>query len=298
MNPVKYVQPVYRPPSEAYSLLIQATVGCSRASCTFCASWLFNKKKIKEFSVRPMEEIEADLTEARTRYGENVKKIFFLDSNAIVMKTEDLVNLCEFTRAIFPRLERIGVYGCAKDVLEKSVDQLKKLKEAGLGIIYMGLESGDDETLKLVHKGVTSAEQVKAGQMIMESGIPLSVTIILGLGGKNRWREHARLTGIACSQINPTYLGALTLMLVPGTPLHQKAQQGDFELLSPQEILEEMKLLVENLELDGCIFRSNHASNYLPIGGVLSQEKEEVLKTIQMGLDQKIGLRPDFLRAL
>ncbi len=295
---MKYVQPVYRPPSEAYSLLIQATIGCSRASCTFCASWLFNKKKIKQFSIRPREEIEADLTEARRIYGENVTKIFFLDSNALIMKTEELMNLCEFSHAIYPRLERIGVYGCAKDVLEKSVEELKMLKEAGLGIIYMGLESGDDETLKLVHKGVTSAEQVKAGLMIMQSGIPLSVTIILGLGGKNRWREHARFTGIACSQINPTYLGALTLMLVPGTPLHQKTQNGEFEMLNPHEILEEMKILVKNLDLDGCIFRSNHASNYLPIGGILSQEKDEILKTIQLGLDQKIGLRPDFLRAL
>ncbi|NVM56140.1 MAG: radical SAM protein [Candidatus Helarchaeota archaeon] len=295
---MKYVQPVYRPPSEAYSLLIQATIGCSRASCTFCASWLFNKKKIKEFAIRPIEEIEADLTEARKIHGENVKKIFFLDSNAIIMKTEDLRDLCEFTYSIFPHLERIGVYGCAKDILEKSIDELKLLKKAGLGIIYMGLESGDDETLKFVHKGVTSAEQIKAGQMIMQSEIPLSVTIILGLGGKKRWCEHAKLTGSACSQINPTYLGALTLMLVPGTLLHQQAQGGEFELLTPHDILGEMKLLVENLDLNGCIFRSNHASNYLAIGGVLSQEKKKVLQTIQLGLDQKIGLRPDFLRGL
>ena len=295
---MKYIEPIYRPPSEAYSLLVQATIGCSRASCTFCASWLFNKKKIKEFAIRPLDEIKADLTEARSIYGERVEKIFFLDSNAIIMPTDALQDLCEFTYAIFPHLERIGVYGCAKDILEKSVDELKQLKAAGLGIIYMGVESGDDETLKYVHKGVTTAEQVQAGQMVMESGIPLSTTIILGLGGKARWQEHARFTAEACSQINPTYLGALTLMLVPGTPLHQKAQSGEFQLLNPHEILEEMKLLVENLELDGCIFRSNHASNYLAIGGVLCQEKTKVLNTIQMAIDQKIGLRPDFLRGL
>lgn len=295
---MKYAEPVYRPPSEAYSLLVQATIGCSRASCTFCASWLFNKAKIKPFAVRPLDEIKADLTEARSIYGKDVEKIFFLDSNAIIMPTTDLQDLCEFTYAIFPNLERIGVYGCAKDILEKTVEELKSLKEAGLGIIYMGMESGDDETLKYVHKGVTSAEQVKAGQRVMESGIPLSVTIILGLGGKNRWQEHARFTGEACSQINPTYLGALTLMLVPGTPLHQNAQSGEFSLLNPHEVLEEMKVLVENLNLDGCVFRSNHASNYLAIGGVLSQEKKKVLNTIQLALDQKIGLRPDFLRGL
>ena len=294
----KLVQPVYRPPSEAYSLLIQATIGCSRASCTFCASWLFNKRGIKKFSVRPREDIETDLVEARIDYGENVNKIFFLDSNVIVMDTDDLRALCEFSDSTFPNLERVGVYGCAKDLLEKSVDELKILKEAGLGIIYMGLESGDDETLKLVHKGVTSEEQVKAGRMVMESGIPLSVTIILGLGGKKRTREHAQLTAKACSQINPTYLGALTLMLVPGTPLKEKADKEEFQLLDTYEVLEEMKLLIENLELDGCIFRSNHASNYLAIGGVLSQEKDAVLKTIQLGLDQKIRLRPDFLRGL
>ncbi len=293
-----YAKPVYRPPSEAYSLLVQATIGCSQASCTFCASWLFNKKNIKKFSIRPLEEIEGDLTEARSIYGPNVKKIFFLDSNALIMKTEDLQNLCEVSYALFPQLERIGVYGCAKDVLEKSVDDLKALKDSGLGIIYMGLESGDDAVLNFIHKGVSSAEQVKAGQMIMASGIPLSVTIILGLGGKERWREHTLNTASACSQINPTYLGALTLMLVPGTPLHKQAHDGEFDLLNPHEILEEMKLLVEHLELDGCIFRSNHASNYLAIGGVLSQEKEKVLQTIQLALDQKIGLRPDFLRGL
>ncbi len=231
-------------------------------------------------------------------YGENVNKIFFLDSNAIVMDTENLRGLCKFAYSMFPNLERVGVYGCAKDILEKSVEEFKDLKKAGLDIIYMGLESGDDETLKLVHKGVTSEEQVKAGQRIMESGIPLSVTIILGLGGKDRWREHAQLTGKACSQINPTYLGALTLMLVPATPLKEKADRGEFQLLDTYEVLEEMKLLIESLNLDGCIFRSNHASNYLAIGGVLSQEKEKVLKTIQLGLDQKIGLRPDFLRGL
>ncbi|MHA1132291.1 MAG: radical SAM protein, partial [Candidatus Helarchaeota archaeon] len=228
---MKYVKPVYRPPSEAYSLLIQVTIGCSRASCTFCASWLFNKKNIKKFSIRPLEEIEADLTEARSIYGGNVKKIFFLDSNALIMKTEDLQNLCEFTYSIFPQLERIGVYGCAKDVLEKSLDELKALKKSGLGIIYMGLESGDDEILHFVHKGVTRAEQIEAGQAIVKSGIPLSITIILGLGGKKRWREHALNTASACSQINPTYLGALTLMLVPGTPLHKQAEIGEFIVL-------------------------------------------------------------------
>jgi len=295
---LKYVQPVYRPPSEADSLLIQATIGCSRASCTFCASWLFNKQGIKKFSIRPREEIEADIVEARKIYGKYVKKIFFLDSNALVMKTEDLRDLCEFSYSVFPHLERIGVYGCAADILEKTDEELTSLRKAGLGIIYLGLESGDDETLKYIHKGVTAAAQVKAGQMVKRSGVALSVTIILGLGGKKRWRQHAELTAKACSQINPTYLGALTLMLVPGTPLHQKAQSGDFQLLNPHEILEEMKLLIQNLELDGCIFRSNHASNYLPIGGVLSQEKERVLKTIQEALDLKIALRPDFLRAL
>ncbi|MFX1295283.1 MAG: radical SAM protein [Promethearchaeota archaeon] len=295
---MKYIKPIYRPPSEAYSLLIQATIGCSRASCTFCASWLFSKKNIKKFSIRPVDEIKSDIQEARSIYGPNIEKIFFLDSNALIMKVEDLYDICEYAYSIFPDLKRIGVYGCAKDVLEKSIDELIVLKEAGLGIIYMGLESGDDDILQFVHKGVTSAEQIKAGQMIMESGIPLSVTIILGLGGKKRWKEHAKLTAYACSQINPTYLGALTLMLVPGTPLHKQAQQGEFHLLNPHEVLEEMKLLVEHLKLDGCVFRSNHASNYLAIGGVLSQEKDKILQTIQLGLAQKIGLRPDFLRGL
>ncbi|MGQ9720833.1 MAG: radical SAM protein [Candidatus Jordarchaeum sp.] len=292
---MRYVEPVFRPPSEAKSLLLQASIGCSNNTCTFCGSNL-----VKKFGIRPLEEIREDILEARALYGERVRRVFLLDSNALCMRTEDLLEILNLLYAVFPYLERIGVYACAADALEKSPEDLRKLFKAGLKIAYLGVESGDDVILKRVRKGISAEQTIEGCKRIMDSGITLSVTIILGLGGKERWRENAMETAKVINRINPPYVGALTLMVVPGTPLHKEVQEGRFQVLNPQEILQEMRLLVENLELTNCVFRSNHASNYLPLGGILPQDKEDILRVIDLALRKasRIPLRSEKHRRL
>lgn len=292
---MRYVEPVFRPPSEAKSLLLQASIGCSNNTCTFCGSNL-----VKKFGIRPLEEIREDILEARALYGERVRRVFLLDSNALCMRTEDLLEILNLLYAVFPYLERVGVYACAADALEKSPEDLRKLFKAGLKIAYLGVESGDDVILKRVRKGISAEQTIEGCKRIMDSGITLSVTIILGLGGKERWRENAMETAKVINRINPPYVGALTLMVVPGTPLHKEVQEGRFQVLNPQEILQEMRLLVENLELTNCVFRSNHASNYLPLGGILPQDKEDILRVIDLALRKasRIPLRSEKHRRL
>ena len=290
---MRYVEPVFRPPSEARSLLIQATVGCSNNTCTFCGSNL-----IKKFRVRPLGDIEEDLLNARAHYGEGIKRIFLLDANAMGMKTEDLMGIINLAYALFPRLERVGLYACSKDIFEKEDNELEQLYNAGLKIAYLGLESGDDEVLRRIGKGVDSKETILACRRIIDAGITLSITIILGLGGLSRWREHATGTAEVLNSINPQYVGALTLMVVPGTPLYRQVRKRQFKVLNSNEILQEMRLLVENLNLSNSVFRSNHASNYLQIGGTLPQDKKSILQMIDSAIESKIALRPEFSRSL
>ncbi|MDY6966732.1 MAG: radical SAM protein, partial [Halobacteriota archaeon] len=199
--------------------------------------------------------------------------------------------------AVFPNLERVGLYACAKDIQEKEDEELKQLHKAGLKIAYLGMESGDDEVLRRIRKGVNSEETVEACRRIMNAGITLSITIILGLGGKERWKEHAKGTAYALNRINPEYIGALTLMVVPRTPLNRQVRRGEFELLSADDILLEMRMLVENLDVTS-VFRSNHASNYLPIGGTLPEDKSEILAMIDSALISDTPLRPEHIRRL
>ncbi len=290
---VRYVEPVFRPPSEARSLLIQATVGCSYNKCTFCGSNL-----LKQFYVRPVDEVKEDILMARKIYGPWVRRVFLLDANALCMDTGDLLEILELLNAVFPRLERVGVYACAQDALRKRPDELSELREAGLKIVYLGVESGDDVVLRRVRKGVNAKQTIKACKRLMDAGITLSVTIILGLGGRERWREHAEGTANVLNEIDPPFIGALTLMLVPGTQLYREAEEGLFQPQTVQGVLKEMEVLVKELELSDCIFRSNHASNYLPIGGTLPQDKEEILKVIRLALNGEVTLRPERLRAL
>jgi radical SAM superfamily enzyme YgiQ (UPF0313 family) len=290
-----YAEPVFRPPSEGQSLLLQATIGCSNNTCTFCGSNL-----IKKFGVRPLEEIEEDILEARSLYGEEIRRVFLLDSNALCMKTEDLLELLNLLYAVFPHLDRVGVYACAADALRKPEEELRELHKAGLKIAYLGVESGDDVILEKVIKGVNSEKTIEGCKKIMNAGITLSVTIILGLGGKERWRENAIETAKVLNRIDPPYVGALTLMVVPGTQLHREVQEGKFQVLNSQEILQEMRLLVENLELTNCVFRSNHASNYLPLGGTLPQDKKDLLEVIDQAIKKsgKVPLRQEKQRRL
>jgi radical SAM superfamily enzyme YgiQ (UPF0313 family) len=216
------------------------------------------------------------------------------------MPTNDLIETLHVLKPELPSLERVGVYGYAKDVRDKSVDDLKKIKDAGLGIVYFGLETGDDDLLRWSRKGVDSVENIKACKMIREAGIPLSITIILGLGGYEHSERHAKATATVLSEIDPEYVGALTLMTPPGTRISEMVKTKEFEPMDAMDILRELRLLVESLELTNCVFRTNHASNYLPIRCTLNTDKEAILKVLSdtIGSEDVGRLRPSYLRGL
>lgn len=299
-----YAEPVYRPPSEAYSLLIQATVGCSSAAagrCYFCSSYLFEKSvPEKKFRIRPIKEILEDIEIGREQYGAYVEKIFLLDSNALIMKTQELLKILKKCYESFPNLKQVSCYACSDDILRKSHEGLGLLRAAGLTLVFIGLESGDQEVLDLVNKGTAVENQIDAVVKANEAGIQTSVTVILGLGGRRLSERHAVHTGKAATKMDPTYFAALTLMVVPNTPLDRMVKQGEFELVTdPMEVLKELELMIMNINAPGpVVFRTNHASNYLPLKGTLPQDKEKLLMTIRNALKDPRKLRSESMRGL
>lgn len=275
---MRYEGALYRPPSEAYSLIVQATIGCSHNKCTFCSMY-----KDKKFRIRNVEEIIEDLIEGRRRFRQ-VNRIFLADGDALIIKTQDLIKIFKAINELFPECERIGIYGSPKSILIKEKDELKELNSLGLGIVYLGLESGSDEILEKINKGVTSKDMIESGRKIVDSGIKLSVTLISGIGGKEYSKIHALESARVLNEMKPDYIGLLTLLLEEDTQLYKEVQEGKFELLTPIEVLEETRILVEGLNLDNCIFRSNHASNYVPLRGTLMKDKELILKQIDEGI--------------
>lgn len=292
---LRYEGSIWRPPSEARSLILQATVGCSHNACIFCVSY-----KQKQYTVRGAEGIQSDLDSLSSDYKQRVQRVFLADGNALAMSTDELVETLNVLKPELPSLKRVGVYGYAKDVRDKSVDDLRKIKDAGLGIVYLGLETGDDDLLRWSRKGVDSEENIKACKKIRDAGIPLSLTIILGLGGLEHSERHAHATAKVLNEINPEYIGALTLMTPPGTKINELVQTQEFVPMNPMEILKELRVLVEGLELRNCVFRTNHASNYLPLRGTLSADKESILKLLSdtISSDDTSKLRPSYLRGL
>ena len=299
-----YAEPVYRPPSEAFSLLIQATVGCSSAAagrCFFCSSYVFDKMvPEKRFRIRPTHEILEDIEIARNLYGEPVEKIFLLDSNAMVIKTEELLKILKKCYDAFPNLKQVSCYACSGDILRKSDEELRELHEAGLKLVFVGLESGDQDVLDLINKGASVHDQVESVVKANRAGIQTSVTVILGLGGRKWWKQHAINTGKAASAMNPSYFSALTLMVVPNSPLDAMVKRGEFELVTdPSELLKELDLMIRNIGAPGpVVFRTNHASNYLSLRGTLPRDKENLLKTIESALSDPSRLRPEYMRGL
>ncbi len=290
---MRYYGEVYRPPSEAYSLIVQVTYGCSHNTCAFCSMY-----KNKRFALRPMEEILEDFKEAAARYGKNVKRIFLADGDALIRKTEDLLLILDEVRKLFPNLERTTSYASPASLLLKSQEELSKLKEHGLEMVYLGLESGCNEVLKKIQKGYLAEEIVQAGCKARKAGMKLSVTAISGLGSRELSKKHALETAKAFSAMNPEYIGILTLEVIEGTPMYDWTREGSFELLNPVEILEETKTLVQNLDSPGSIFRANHASNYLPLKGTFNQDREMILEQIKMAKEGQIALRPEWSRSL
>lgn len=289
---MRYEGTVYRPPSEAGSLIIQLTIGCARNKCTFCAMY-----KDKNFRIRKLEEVVEDLQMARQYYNVPVKRIFLADGDALIVKTKDLLYILAKCKEIFPEVERISAYGAPRDILDKTPEELKTLKEAGLDMVYVGVESGDDSVLKEVCKGVNAAEMIEAGLKAKQAGMIVSMTLISGLGGRKRLQEHAIHSADVISAIKPEYVGFLTLMVEPGTPMYEQLKNGEIELLKPEEVLEEMKLFLSHVDSDGTVFRSNHASNYVPLGGTLNKDKEKLLKQVQQAEERNI-FKPESYRGL
>ncbi len=291
---MRYEGSIYRPPSEAYSLILQATIGCSHNACTFCIAF-----KGKKYRARTYEEIARDIDWAANQYN-RVQRVFLADGNALAMETGELLKVLKKLYSTLPGLERVGIYGGPWDAIAKTPEELTALREAGLNIVYLGVESGDDEILKAVVKGATTAEITIASQKLITAGLTLSATIIIGLGGKKHMERHARATARLINEITPHYLGALTLMVEPEMAIARRVTKGELELLNPFEVLTEMKILIENLHLKNCTFRSNHASNYLPIKGTLDQDKTAIVQLIDQVLNSGDPdlLRPERKRAL
>lgn len=273
---MKYEGIVYRPPSEARSLIVQVTIGCAHNTCTFC-----NMYKDKQFRIRKMDEIMADLEEARDSYAAYVRKVFLADGDALIMKTEDLLTILGVIREWFPNASRVAAYGTAQDIHRKSEEELRRLKEAGLGIVYVGAETGDDEILEYICKGVTAKEVITAGQKLKRCGIATSVTLISGLGGRKKVREHALSCAKLISEMNPEYASFLTLRLYEGTPMYDEVVDGSFERITADEIMDEMKIFLENVDSPGTVFRTNHASNYVVLAGNLNEDIPEMLETLE-----------------
>ncbi len=288
---MNYEGTVYRPPSEAMSFILQATIGCSHNDCTFCSMY-----KDKKFRIRKTPEILEDIYEARSLY-KNIKKIFIADGDALIIKTQDLLQIIKELKRVFPEAESIGIYSSPKSVHKKSLEDLKELKDAGLKIAYLGLESGSDKILQLVNKGDDSKGIIEAGLKLKEAGILLSLTVISGLGGKELWKDHALETAKAVNKIIPNYLGLLTLMLEPGTLLYESYSKGEFEILNPVEIAEETLLLLENLDSEATVFRSNHASNYVSLKGTLNKDKEAMILELKEALEDS-DFKEEWLRRL
>ncbi len=274
-----YEGPIYRPPSEADSVLIQATVGCPHNKCTFCMVY---KDGIR-FKIRQVSEIKEDILEARDIYGKNVSKIFFPAGNTIAMKTDDLCEICSFAKKTFSGLERITVYGSSQYIHQKGIEELKRLAEAGLSRIHVGLESGDDEILKLIKKGTNSSQQVEAGKWVMEAGIELSLYVILGIGGKERTISHAIETARVLNDISPDFIRLRTFVPKINTPLLTDVINGSFKVLGPHEVLKETRLLIKNINAISCL-TSDHYTNYINLEGKLPEEKTRFLDKIDYAL--------------
>ncbi|MGI6722425.1 MAG: radical SAM protein [Anaerovoracaceae bacterium] len=290
---MRYEGNIYRPPSEARSYLLQVTIGCAHNACTFCSIF-----KDKKFRVRDMNEVMEDIEMARRAYR-YIDKIFLCDGDALCLSNDKLLKILNKLGETFPECERVGVYGSPQDVLHKTPQELEALRDAGLHIIYIGAESGSDKILKAIHKGATRAEIIEAVKKIEAAGIAASVTFISGLGGKPDWEEHAIETGTMISEMEPSYVGLLTLMLEPGAPLRDDVMNGKFETLSAEEVVAETLLMLKNIEVTKkCVFRSNHASNYVSLRGDLPDDKEAMIKQLRRAMENTSLLKDERFRML
>lgn len=285
---------LYRPPGEWKSYLLQCTIGCSNNQCTFCGMY-----KEKKFRIRPTEEILEDIDMARAYYGPGLQRVFLMDGDAIIIKTEDLLRILRKLYDTFPALEKVTLYAGPRSTLSKTPEELKALHDAGLSRAYLGVESGSDAVLKFIHKGVNAQQMLQAGQRLVEAGIDLWVTVILGITGEGGdWKEHILSTAQIINEMKPRHLSAMTFAPAKGTPLGDDVLAGRFKVYGPDHILEECRLLIEHLDVDPLHFTSNHASNYLPLKGSLPEDREKFLSLIDQALEGKIRLRKTLNRGI
>ena len=292
-GPVRYDEPLFRPPSEADSFILQATLGCSWNACTYCAMY-----RGKRYQVRPLEAVLAEISEAGARAAEEVRHVFVADGDPLGMDLDHWEPILKALAAAFPRLRRVGTYATARNLLEKAPEALKRLRDLGLSLLYIGPESGDDLALHRLAKGAGAAAHVEAARRAREAGMDLSLIFLLGAGGRERSEAHARASGRLATAMDPKFLSTLTLTVIPDTPLSRLEDQGRFQLPDVRGLLTELRWFLEETHLSAGIFRSNHASNYLPIGGRLPRDREAILAAIDEALAGRVRLRPEWARGL
>ena len=281
-----------RPPSEAHSILLQVTVGCSHNKCTFCGTY-----KDKRFRIKDDKIILSDILFA-SKYMKRQDRVFLMDGDSLIIPQKRLMWILDRIKEHLPWVRRVGAYANAKSIGMKSLEELIELRENGLGILYLGVESGDEETLKNIRKGTSTQNLINKGRKVKEAGMKLSVTVLLGIAGRERSLVHARATGELLSAMDPNYVGALTVMLIPGTPLYEDLRKGDFQLPNERELLLELREMIAHTNLTRGLFFSNHASNYLPVKARLPKGKQEALDLIDSALRGNTRLRPEWMRAL
>jgi radical SAM superfamily enzyme YgiQ (UPF0313 family) len=290
---VRYVEPLFRPPSEADSFILQATLGCSWNACVYCGMY-----RSKGFRIRPLDGILADIAEAGLRFADDVRHVFVADGDPLAMGLEHWEPILLALASSFPRLRRVSTYATARNLLEKSPEELKRLRDLGLSLLYIGPESGDDETLRRIAKGASAAEHVEAAGKARAAGMEQSLIFLLGAGGLDRSEEHARASGRLATAMDPRFLSTLTLTVVPGTPLARLEERGLFRLPDVPGLLSELRWFVEEAHPAGAVFRANHASNYLPIGGRLPRDRASILAAVDAALLGQVPLRPEWARGL
>ncbi|MGB9599379.1 MAG: radical SAM protein [Myxococcota bacterium] len=291
---MNYDMPLYRPPSEAYSMIFQVTLGCSHNRCKFCYMY-----KTKRFRIKTPESIIKDIEEAE-RYKYQFDKVFLADGDALVMKTESLLKILNIIKERFPHIKRVSSYANPSNILRKSESELKSICEAGLKMLYIGIESGDDEILRLVDKGASSEEIIGSIKKAKECGFQTSTTVVLGLGGRERTKKHSENTARLINEAHPDYLSLLTLMLGPFEEDYKRELGVSWTPLDPIETLVEIREIIKGIDKKGIIFRTNHASNYLPLKGTLSEDRARLINILNRAIEnpEDAPLKPEYLRGL
>ena len=290
---MRYEGKIYRPPSEADSFILQATIGCSWNHCTYCDMY-----RDKPFRVRDLDETLADIRTAADGFGKNVTKVFVADGDALVLDLSHWEAILPACRDAFPRLKRVSAYATAMNINEKSDDELRRLRELGLSLLYMGPETGDNATFKRIAKGSNFDDHVEAARRAHDAGMQVSAIFLLGAGGTERTKEHAEGSAKLITAMNPEFVSALTLTIVPGTPIAKMQAKGKFTLPSVTRMLEELRTMVAGASPTDSVFRTNHASNYLPLAGRLPQDRDRIVEALDKALSGEIALRPEWSRGL